>query len=398
MNAYQAFLCGFVLLGWTPCALGAEPEFPTPRPYTGEASYEEMKKILPRVGGQWTALSPENARTKFMLTWNGAVRTYVYVTYNGVDTGHADLEEYKPDTMVVRFGAGDPPRFEETDNDQVDQRLIRGYLPGVETRWRHQSVEYSQVAFAMLLEAERVVTGCETSIALVRMSMKNLDEKPKEAYLWVDMETAKTLRWGDNFIYDQADRIRMFLEPNKDARLTFLGRSQSPTGKDSLRFGKRLAPGEQVDLYLKIPCLPTNREKESVVRGLHFQSNLEKFISHWEEQLERGMKVDVPEQVVNEIYKSQLGSFLTSAQRDPHANRWFYKTFPYGKGVGSHSAPAMTALDQRGYYGKTAQYIEDSYLAWQGNMRPEGEFTSQDGWLSGPEDMESGSAHAYRPV
>lgn len=52
MNVYQTLLCGFVLLGLIPLVHGTEPQFPTPRPYAGEASYEEMKKILPRVGGQ----------------------------------------------------------------------------------------------------------------------------------------------------------------------------------------------------------------------------------------------------------------------------------------------------------------------------------------------------------
>jgi len=373
-------------LGSTTSPLDAQPLVSLERPYQGEATYEAMKKVWPRMGGQWTALSPLHARTKFHLDWNGALRTYMYPS--PIDSGHKDLQIYEDDTLVVSFGAGDPPFFEKVDIDQVDQRLIKGYLPGTESSWQHERLQYSQVAFAALLDAERVATGKEATVALIRMTVKNVGHVESPAHLWVDLDTAQQVRWENHFIYDQKDRVRAYIGPQPSVSVTFFDREQSPTKKDGLKFSADLAPQMQFHIDLMIPAVPTSREQETVISSLDFGANYEKFISDWLLLLDQGMKIDVPEQVINDFYKSQLGQLLFGSQLDPNKNRLFLKDYPFDHYVMAMLSLSFVALDQKGHHELVGRYIEDCHLAWQGTLQPEGKFTSKEGFLAGPADME----------
>lgn len=75
----------------------AQPIVPLERWFEGEASYELMKKHWRPAGGEWTALSPKNACTKFRVNARG-IRTYVKVW--PPDPGHKDLEEFYDHTML----------------------------------------------------------------------------------------------------------------------------------------------------------------------------------------------------------------------------------------------------------------------------------------------------------
>jgi hypothetical protein len=369
-------------LGSTASPLDAQPLVSLERPYQGEASYDAMKKVWPRMSGQWTTLSPLHARTKFLLSWNGALRTYIYPWPD--DSGHKDLKIYKDDTLLVSFGAGDPPFIEEVDIDQVDQRLIRGYLPGTESSWHHEGFQYSQVAFAALLDADRVTTGKEATVAVIRMTVKNVGHAQSPAHLWVNLDTAEPLHWENNFIYDQKDRVRAYIRPQRSVTVTFVDREQSPTKKDGLKFSADLALQRQFHIDVIIPAVPTSKEKEAVISKLDFDASYAKFISEWQLLVDQGMKIDVPEQVINDFYRSQIGQLLCSSQLDPYKNRLFLKDFPFGRYVMAMLSMAFVALDQNGHHEMVGRYIENCHLASQGTLQPEGKFTSKEGFLSGP--------------
>jgi hypothetical protein len=386
MTQRTTFIVGLALLLRVSAGFAEVPVVSLERPYTGEASYEAMKKVWPRNGGEWTALSPRDARTKFQAGATG-IRTYQYAWPD--DPGHVDLKIYKDDTMRVTYGAGEAPRMlESLPSDAISYRLIRGYLPGAETEWREGSLQYRQTTFARLLGSERVVTGKEPTIAYVQTRITNLSEEPTEAHLWVEMDTAKRLRLEETSILDEENRIRLVIDPSDQLDWTFTSRDKSPTKKDALRCTTRIEAGESTAVSLKIPCLPTSADEKTGIERIDVAAELERFLTEWEGELDRGMQIEVPEPVINDIYKSQLGRLLTSSQVNTPWKRTIYKTFPFNKYAIAHDVAALNALDQRGYHEMAGKYYEDTYLAWQGMLQPEGNFKSREGFLSGHPELE----------
>jgi len=204
----------------------------------------------------------------------------------------------------------------------------------------------------------------------------------------VNLDTKQPLRWENNFIYDPKGRVRGYIGPRPSVTATFVDREASPTKKDGLKFSTVLAPQMQFHIDLMIPAVPTSREQEPVISSLDFDVSYEKFISEWQQLLEQGMTINVPEPVINDFYKSQLGQLLCGSQLDPNENRLYLKDYPFAHYMMAMLSLSFVAFDQKGHHELVGRYIENCHLAWQGTMQPEGKFTSQKGFLAGPVEME----------
>ena len=387
--------------------LVGEAEGHSSRPYSGEASYEKLRPLWARTPGQQTYLTARDARTKFLIYWNGAIRAG-YVDRN--NPGHGDLAELAPYQMTIEFGSGMPPFYELLDQDQVGQRLLDGYLPVLESKWRYERLEYTQTVFAKLFEAERVVTGREMTVAFARLRVRNLSNTPARTFLWLRLGLGdRAYRWDDNSLYDDKGRVRMIVEPDGEGSVAFHASYDPKTDPDNadkdnynwselrrkgylsniIKCSVQLEPRQSTGVYLKIPYFPLPPEKAVVLRNMDFQPTMDNLISDWKVELDRGMKIEVPEPRVNEVYKSNLMRIYYTGEMDPRTGLHHMKLHPGPRYVASsESNSAVVALDQRGYHKEAEQYL-DAWLAWQGTNRPDGNVTSQEGCLLAHPDFEA---------
>ena len=361
------------------------------RPYTGEASYEKMCGLWPPITRLNTVLGAKHCRTKFEVLTTGAIlASWVKLS----DPAQQDHKGYAPYEMTLDFGTGSPPYFETHDKGMVHQRLLNGYLPILESKWRNGDVEYSVLAYAMLFEAERVVTGSETAVALLRLRMRNTTDQPTSGHFWTQIEARIAPRWKDGIVFDDQERIRMIVETPPTVSVTYRDRYAPDTDKENyqwvvvqkklhqvLRCEAHVPPGESVDMHVKLPYFPVPLAKETALRDLDFKSNMDRVVADWEQELSRGMKIETPDRAVNEMYKSNLMRMFITPDKDPTTGLVHLKSLPTQRHVGSFDYfYEGCALDQRGYHKEVAKYLETA-MAWQGTNKPLGNFTSTEGCL-----------------
>jgi len=69
------------------------------------------------------------------------------------------------------------------DADAVATKLVDGYMPGVESVWTRDGVELRQLVFGSLLEGTTVKTGREPLLAVVRHTVVNKADQPRQVTL-----------------------------------------------------------------------------------------------------------------------------------------------------------------------------------------------------------------------
>jgi|GEM_PF-1991129 hypothetical protein len=374
--------------------------------YEGAPSYEKLRRVWPWMPGQQNYMSPRDARTKFLVSWNGAVRASYVDTNSPAQQELLDLAPYR---LTVEFGSGMPPFFETTDQNQVAQRLGEGYQPIVISSWRNEQISCTSRFFCALFEADRVETGREMAVGFTRLEARNLGTEGAKVHLWMYLSTAQSPRWDGLTLLDDQGRVRLIIEPDDGVHVE-LHTSYDPS-KDAdntqrdhpnwrvldrerylnnlVKLTSVLAPGESAGAMLKIPYFPVDREKEPALRRLDTEKVEQAMLSEWELELARGMQVEVPEPLINEVFKSNLMRIYSTAEVDPRTGLHHMKLHPTARYVASsESNSAVTALDQRGYHKEAEEYL-DAWLAWQGTHRPDGEVTSQEGCLLASPEFEA---------
>ena len=69
------------------------------------------------------------------------------------------------------------------DADAVATGLVDGYMPGAESVWQRNDVELRQLVFGSLLEGAAVKTGREPLLAVVRHTIVNNADQPRQVTL-----------------------------------------------------------------------------------------------------------------------------------------------------------------------------------------------------------------------
>ncbi len=394
-----------------------------------ETSYEEACGWWPDLKYVLTFLGWKNHRMEFTLFWNGNIGTGFSVGGQpGRPGGDADLEIYLPTQLHCSFATGTVPVYHNrvTDDGSIPQRLLRGYLPVVQTTLEHEGLIFEETAFAGLLEGAKVVTGNEDLICHVRWTIRNPTTEPRRTALWANLAarhyapiftyavafpdqptvkvedvapryTAPLARDGE-FILDDAHCIRLavpgvegwqfFDKFNPDARAdpALADLEQKRLLENVVRWDVTLAPGQEKSLDLKVPFFPLSAEKGQRLATVSFDSALEQTILFWENELAQGMQIETPEALVNEVYKAALPHIFITTDMDPKSGLLITKTSPlvYESVWANLSASVIiNGLDLRGHHQDAAAYLEP-FIVWQGKNQPPGEYSSNDGYLGTP--------------
>lgn len=372
--------------------------------YEGEATYEKIAAQWPAHTSAYMCLGAKHARTRFMVTWNGTIQ--IRQDTRGIrqdDPAFEEMKQWNRSGLALSFGSGEPPMFEGKDIGQVDQRLINGCFPGTVTTWRNDDIEYSQVFFPRLHNAERVVTGKETTIGFIRLRMRNAGKQRADGCLWMKVSGGSLAsKWDGTALVADPNLLRMVVKAGRNVEMTPYQQFTPPPDsndyrwkvleengllKSLVRFKSALRPGESADVYLTLPYFPVDRGTEAAVRALDFDSQMNAFVADWKRELASGMVIETPDKVVNDAYNASLIGLTHLSEVDPATGRLFFKT--YG---GTRYTMAQDIrwpgrmMEQRGYHADIEQAF-DRWLDRQGQFGMDGKFTSKEGvFLNPPEE------------
>ena len=317
--------------------------------------------------------------------------------------GHPQIVWVRPDMGIgtvansYLFAAGEQPRVIAAE--EVERSLLRGYLPILVSRWRSGGLLYEQTAFTTLLDAAEVKSGHETQVVLVRMSVTHTGYSGKrQATLWAYQpdgalnKRALSHRFADYALTHPAAPLpETGLQPQESgrgelrdgARLLGLFRADEGTQttqyERTVRWSMELGPGERRSLWLLLSTAKGGFDAESVerLRRVSYQEALEQRVRNLESILARGMRIQVPDAAVNNIYRAQIlynqTELVQAADRD-----YVVPTQGY-MGVWAWEAMHMlTPLDAMGYHDDVRRAL-GYFLKRQGKARPDGKVRSAEG-------------------
>lgn len=161
------------------------------------------------------------------------------------------------------------------------------------------------------------------------------------------------------------------------------------TGTDSdvianhVDFKVPVAAGASEMIYAAVPFLPANAEESRWLADADFAKEQDRVEAWWKDYLARGARLELPEAYPANVFQANLHHMLCTAERDPETGHAITLTaLGWYEGVwASLSAVQAIALDERGFHADAASLLEP-FIAWQGTMKPPGEYVTQTGFLA----------------
>lgn len=254
------------------------------------------------------------------------------------------------DSYCIGFALGTPPRLPAVAD--ATHELHHGYQPIVISRWRNGSFTVQHMAFGVLPEDDAVRTGKEKQDVMVRIAVTNDTDAPATTALTVLIGKADgtqlensgygplrvpASRWQKENL--KVAHVEQSLTVNDRVLLTYrTGTANSAKYQPKLTAVQGASDdaipvnnGLQFDLQLKSK---ETRTFDFVVAGssrlyppaerarmatADFDKALKKAESHWDETLAPGMKLNVPEPRLNNIYKHLVLACLQNVPQEPDA-------------------------------------------------------------------------------
>lgn len=161
------------------------------------------------------------------------------------------------------------------------------------------------------------------------------------------------------------------------------------TGTDSdvvannVHFIVSIPPGKSETIYAAAPFLPANEEESRWLAAADFEREQQRVAAWWRDYLGQGAQLELPEAYPTNVFQANLHHMLCTSQRDPDTGHSITLTsLGWYEGVwASLSAVQAIALDERAFHADAASILEP-FIAWQGTMKPPGEYETQQGFLS----------------
>jgi len=226
--------------------------------------------------------------------------------------------------------------------DQIIQKLIDGYMPGVQSFWTKDGLHTSQTVFCSMLDSNTLAAVC-------RFTLTNQSGQANQASLWLDFGLAKAghnmnqlpqpyskeLALDSSFIVEpEGNILACIITKGLDASL------YSQQERKQLRINVNLSARESKSIDLVIPCSPQPQNKRETLRRVKVDERLGLFRRFWRYELDRNTQFIVPEKRIQDSYRAIIASNLILMH-------------------GSKSNPAVTAraMDRLGYYEESKQLL-----------------------------------------
>lgn len=284
------------------------------------------------------------SREKYGLDFNGNA----FISKASSKAMREDLARmlWQGDQIYFRLGTGAVPDFRERELG-AKQELLEDYLPLVITRWQRGGIDYSEEAYATMLDAlldDNHLRGDEPSVMFLRLHAINPGDKSAEAQVWFVVSPREELDWnaglllgtGDKEGHYAAPRLRAALEAHQGALAirelspaanlpSEMPRavnpqketSTSPQRAPAVQWRVSLPAHGSADLDIKIPFRTmTSPADQARVKQMTFEKRRDETLGYWKQVLARGMRVHVPEEELNRFFHAALQHILVSDERD----------------------------------------------------------------------------------
>jgi len=257
------------------------------------------------------------------------------------------------------------------------QHQERSYLPILVSEWQDGSIIWEQTYASTPLngmdvpeeEKERGLT-----VLLVRTRARNKGTEPVEARLLIlvnldrniDGQIQKPIRLENGF----------YLAGNGDATpLAHLEASRgeiSLRGKANLLYSVTLQPGEAGEVELRVPYTGSFMgfsaafgeyydylaNLRDLLPKLKFEEIHQAVVDYWEDYLAKGMQVYVPDEKLNEVWRSSLVHQWNYGAYDPWTGFYLAKIGVDYTPYGNESSEIAKALDMFGRSDLAEKYLE----------------------------------------
>jgi hypothetical protein len=385
---------------------------------TGEQSLERARAEIPPLDvtkqesygglGRYVPLGVEAGRQEFALRYNGEIfGDKLHLKLTGRDGARLLWPGHQ---IRFRFGSGDPPDFRER-RDGTGQSLLDGWMPVVVSQWIDREVKYEQTAFAALLDGPMTGPeerrGDEDVVAMVRFAIRNTTHGSKRARLWLAIAPQEQVELRDGLVVALGRvvpaepvarqwRVQPYDAPLLRCAVHVGGRGSlaatpyageagaSQAFPVAMVYDVELAGGETHTITLAIPFVSlTDQEDWRRVAALDLDARLGDVVAYWQQYVDAGAQIDVPDGILADFYKAARVHVGISVDKDPASGLFVVPAATWSYGACANEACwQITMLDQAGHHDRAEAYLE-TFLRTQGVMGLDGKFLSSEGALQG---------------
>ena len=255
---------------------------------------------------------------EFAIHWNGAIACNLIKGRLTDRYGATGVQPLSHNTVVV-FGVGAKgDAFGRVRSKYTSIGYENGYLPIVTAAYELDGVRYRETAFADRPAGE----SGGWDIAYVQFEMTNLTREPRTAVLRPDViltDGGKPKNEGNLVLDDKGAVLLAF----SDTRREF-----------------PLKPGEKAALAMKIPYVPNAKRLLHPATLADFDAAHKRVRDFWLGLLDKGARIDVPEERVNNVWRALLlqNFVLADGPRFTYSSgiRYNDSTYPQENGHAAH--------------------------------------------------------------
>lgn len=355
-----------------------------------EQSLERVMKAIPAKPPVEAHLGVSNMRQEFTIEPSGDLALYA----KSLRGPGKDLDR-RPWTTDVRYATSTlaEPIFTDGGGRKVTRRLEEGWLPVVISEWSTDEISYAQSSYAtMLLEGigdrENERRGDEPLVLLSKVDIENTSSEQSTAHVWIELSPSVPLAVREDGLIalevPSDQKPRQGLTPVR-GWLDISGRGSVEcvdAVSHTLHYRVDLAPGEKHSIYLNVPYIELLDDSElKALASSNYDDRHAEVVNYWKKRIDRGMTYEVPEPVLNDLYKANLWHTLITTDRDPETGLYEHgaATMHY-RIYANETGMVAESLEMRGEH-EEAMRLEEPFLASQGALPLPGNFQGKDGLL-----------------
>ncbi|HUT94693.1 MAG TPA: hypothetical protein VMY37_34875 [Thermoguttaceae bacterium] len=332
---WAGILLGLVLAAsnGAPQARGSDPVAEKELAAGRDPSFASVSSHYPAMKQPREVIGVKEHRDEFIIMPDGRVnfmpvRSEHWRGHTPQNSGHAFFSVGAADTWLGKDGSG----------LLAKKRLMGGYMP---------------IVIADFVSADEAATGLKCEQTAVAWSEGMSPDEPIWAFVRLKVS-------------NPGDRSR-------DADLAWhadYGVKEQRIVRTVASWKLKLAPGAEQTVYGKLPFLD-GYEQAAESSAEEFEKRLGEASAFWRQLLNRGIRINVPEQRVNDAYRAWLAYTFLNVDKigdayEPHDGSGFYEAI-----FGIMAAKYCNALGVMGYPDEARKYLDSLSTL----ISPEGHFS-----------------------
>jgi len=374
-----------------------------------EQSLERVMSVVPAKPPREAHLGVPNLRQEFTILASGDVE----LLENSLRSPGRDRDRRPWSVRSLRYCLStlEKPHFTEDCGRSALRCLEEGWLPVIHTEWENEGLRFHRQAFAApLLEPigrnEDARRGDEPIVLLEKLTVTNPATETRTAWFWTELSLKRPLSVTPEGLLrlevpsDGEDRPG--LTPVR-GRIDTRGRGElcvvpdcvpavpgspdpdlenSDAPRQAVLYRVVLGPGEshtfqQTMTYIEL----LDAAELDALMQQDYDARHTEVVSYWKERTARGMQLEVPDRMLNDLYRANLWHVLITTDRDPDTGLYQHgaATVRYAN-FANETCMVAQSLEMRGEHDEAARLLEP-FIVCQGKKPLPGNFRSQEGLL-----------------